>query len=205
MTTHDHGHGRGRDIGHHDWLSADYVKGWIEGDVTKDDTRRPLLLRMLELAPFGADDPISVLDVGGGYGIVSGVVLTAFPSATVTLQDYSAPMLEQAKTRLAAFGDRVRFEQRDFTIDGWTDGLGRPFDLAVSGIAIHNLGPQGPIASVYRAVCGALKPGGAFLDLDYTGFTGGIEQHLQWMRDGGFTRVENPWEEQSQFAIAAYR
>jgi hypothetical protein len=46
---------------------------------------------------------------------VSDVVLGALPYALVTLQDYSAPMLDQARSRLAAYGDRVRFEMRDFT------------------------------------------------------------------------------------------
>ncbi len=204
MTSHGPGHDH-RTMGHHDWQSEAYVREWIDGDVTKDGARKPLIQRMLELAPFSDGDSIKVLDVGGGYGIVAGEVLSRFPNATLTLQDYSQPMLGQAQTRLAAFGDRVRFEQRDFTVDGWADGLGGPFDLAVSGIAIHNLGGSGPIASVYRAVCEALKPSGAFLNLDYPQYAGGLETHLGWLRDAGFERVEQAWEENSQSALAAFK
>ena len=204
MTSRQHRHGNPPG-GHHDWQSDAYVREWIDGDVTKDGTRRPLIQRMLELAPFDTGDPINVLDVGGGYGIVSGEVLARFPNANVTLQDYSQPMLGQARERLAAFGERVRFEQRDFTVDGWTGGLGGPFDLAVSGIAIHNLGPDGPIAGVYQAVCEALKPGGAFLNLDYPQYAGGLDTHLGWLRDAGFERAEQAWEESSQSALAAFK
>ncbi len=207
MTTHadHHGDGPRRPEGHHDWHSAEYVDNWITTDVTRDDQRRPLVRRMLELAPFEADVPIAVLDVGGGYGVLSEEVLNAFPNCQVTLQDYSTPMLEQARQRLTAYADRMAFEQRDFTRPDWTDGLGGPFDLAISGIAIHNLGPNGPIAQVYQGICGVIKPGGAFLDLDYVSFTGGLEQHLQWLRDAGFSRVEQAWEVNSQSALTAFR
>jgi len=204
MTSHEHDHGHPTD-GHHDWQSEAYVHKWIDGDVTKDSTRRPLVQRLLEFAPFRSDDPINVLDVGDGYGIVSGEVLSTFRNVTVTLQDYSQPMLDQAQSRLAEFGDRVRYERRDFTVDGWTDGLGGPFDLAVSGIAIHNLGPNGPIANVYLAVCETLKPGGTFLNLDYPQYAGGLETHLRWLRHAGFERAEQVWEADSQSAMAAFK
>ncbi len=211
MTNEGHGQGgtgrwgqggSGRE--HHDWHSTEYVQHWIGEDVTRDDKRRPVVRRMLELAPFEADAAIVVLDVGGGYGVISGQVLEAFPNAQVTLQDYSTAMLDQARGRLKAYGDRVRFEQRDFTKPGWTDGLGGPFDLAVSGIAIHNVGKE-PIPQIYADVCSVMKPGGAFLNLDYVNWNGGADQHVQWLRDGGFARAERAWEDDSQSAMAAYR
>ena len=58
---------------------------------------------------------------------------------------------------------------------------------------------------VYRAVCEALKPRGAFLDLDYPQYAGGLETHLGWLRDAGFERVEQAWEENSQSALAAFK
>ncbi|MEE8519441.1 MAG: methyltransferase domain-containing protein [Dehalococcoidia bacterium] len=190
---------------HHDWHSAEYVSSWITQDVTRDDERSVLVRRMLELAPFATDAGISVLDVGGGYGVISEQVLDMFPQARVTLQDYSEPMLAQARKRLDSFGDRVSFVQRDFTEPDWTAGLGGPFDLAVSGIAIHNLGASGPIPHVYAGVCGVLKPGGAFLNLDYAEFSGGIEAHLRWLKEAGFDRAEEAWKEHRQSAMASFK
>ena len=201
MTIHAHRHGGS----HHDWHSGPYVDRWISGDVTRDDERRPLVRRMLDLAPCAADAAIRVLDVGGGYGVVTEEVLQAFPNAHVTLQDYSTPMLEQARLRLGAYLGRVSFEQRDFARAGWTAGLGGPFDLAVSGIAIHNLGHGGPIPQVYRSICGVLTPGGAFLNLDYVSFTGGFARHVEWLSEAGFERMEQAFEAHGQAAIAAFR
>jgi hypothetical protein len=75
----------------------------------------------------------------------------------------------------------------------------------VSGIAIHNLGSNGPIADVYRAVCGALKPIGVFLNRDYPQFAGGIKIHLRWLKEAGFRRAEQAWEAGLQSAMAAYK
>src|SRR5712692_5672986 len=185
MTTQAHTHGNRP---HHDWQSATYVQEWIDGDVTKDSERVPILQRMLELPGLPPDAAIQVLDLGGGYGIVSRLVLQAFPKARVTLQDFSQPMLDQSRQRLAEFGDRLSFALADWTDAAWTDKVGGPYDLAVSAIAIHNLGTPERIAPVYQGVFKLLKPGGAFLDSDYV-FAGGQEGHIRWLEEAGFVRV----------------
>ena len=189
---------------HHDWHSAEYVESWINQDVTRDDERGVLVRRILELAPFAGGEALSVLDVGGGYGVISEQVLKTFAQAQVTLQDYSEPMLAQARKRLESFAGRVSFIQRDFTATDWTEGLGGPFDMAVSGITIHNVGAL-PIPHVYAGVCGVLKPGGAFLNLDYAEFSGGIEAHLQWLKEAGFGRAEEAWVESHQSAMVSFK
>jgi ubiquinone/menaquinone biosynthesis C-methylase UbiE len=145
---------------------------------------------MLALTPFARDAAIAVLDVGGGYGIVADEVLRAFPRATVTLQDYSTPMIAAAKERLAAHGDRLRTVLADLTDASWPKSVGGPVDLATSGIAIHNLRTQDAIAAAYKGVAQTLKPGGLFLDYDYVGFTGGADWHLDALRKGGFATAE---------------
>src|ERR1700730_5302538 len=79
-----------------DWHSADYVAEWIARDVTRDPERRSLLRQMLSFAPFPCEAVPDVLDVGAGYGVVSEEVVQAVPSARITLQDYSGPMLARA-------------------------------------------------------------------------------------------------------------
>src|SRR5271154_2927724 len=98
---------------HHDWHSASYVDEWIARDVTRDEERRGRLRQMLAAAPHPGDGEITVLDVGGGYGVVTEEVLGTFPGAVVTLQDYSQPMLDQARQRLAAHGGRVKYAVGD--------------------------------------------------------------------------------------------
>ncbi len=190
-------------IDHHDWHSPGYVDAWITRDLTRDDERRRRLREMLAAAPFAAEAAIAVLDVGGGYGVVTEEVLRAFPRARVTLQDYSQPMLDQARQRLSAHAGRVSYAQGDLRDPAWVRQVGGPFDLVVSAIAIHNLRDLGEIAACYRAIAGLLKPDGVFLDYDLFELIGGIEAQLATIRDAGFAAVDRLWQEGRVAIIAA--
>ena len=117
-----------------------------------------------------ANAEFSVIDIGGGYGVVTEEVVAAFPHARVTLQDYSEPMILAARERLIAHSECINYVLADLTDQGWVDRVlsvgGGPFDLAVSAIVIHNLRQAPLIAHAYRGVARMLKPGGLFLDYD---------------------------------------
>ncbi len=144
---------------------------------------------------------ISVLDVGAGYGAVAIHVLERFPHAKITLHDYSQVMLDRAKAELAQYASRLQFRQSDLTDPGWTKNLGGPFDLAVSGIAIHNLFDNGQIGSVYKAIYDKLKPDGAFLDCDHFMRIGGSAVHIDLLKKAGFKNVEKKWEKDNNTAV----
>jgi ubiquinone/menaquinone biosynthesis C-methylase UbiE len=193
-----------RPIGEHDWHSPDYVDYWINRDVSRDAERRQRLRTMLSHAGFAADAEFSVLDVGGGYGVVSEEVLAAFPRARITLQDYSQPMLDAARERLAVHGDRMSFVLADLTDPGWVERIGGPFDLAVSAIVIHNLRDQALIADAYRGVARALKPEGLFLDYDlFFDHIGGLAGNTEMLLKAGFARVDCLWEQPPLATLAA--
>jgi SAM-dependent methyltransferase len=185
----------GISVDHHDWHSPSYVDEWIARDLTRDGERRLRLRQMLAAAPCAVEGEITVLDVGGGYGVVTEEVLRTFPRAVVTLQDYSQPMLDQARQRLAAYGESVKYAVGDLRDPTWTDSVGGPFDLAVSAIAIHNLRDLGQIAACYRAVAGVLKPAGVFLDYDLFGLIGGIDAQMRRIGEAGFGAVDCLWQE----------
>ena len=192
-----------RPMGDHDWHSPAYVDDWIARDVTRDGQRRPLLEEMLRVAPFAQDADIKVLDVGAGYGLVSEVVLQNFPHAQVTLLDYSAPMLEHARKRLSQEAARVTFVLADLTDRAWPTRAGGPFDMVVSGLTIHNLREEAAMRAVYREIRGLLRQGGVFLDYDLAGIVaGGVQTHLHWLREAGFTQATTSWsDERSPAAI----
>ena len=185
----------GISIDHHDWHSRSYVEEWIARDLARDEERRQRLRQMLAAAPYAAEDEIAVLDVGGGYGVVTEEVLRAFPRAEVTLQDYSQPMLDQARQRLAVHGERVKYAVGDLRDPQWVQSVGGPFDLAVSAIALHNLRDLGQIAACYRALAGVVKPAGVFLDYDLFGLIGGIDAQMRTIREAGFAAVDCLWQE----------
>jgi len=192
----------GKDIGEHDWHSGEYVNHWIESDITRDAERRPVLQRMLALAPFGSDAEIKVLDVGAGYGLLSEEVLNAFPRARVTAIDYSEPMAEHARKRLA--GRPVTYLMIDLSDPAWSAKAGGPFELVVSGLALHNLESESLIKNCYRSIFRLLRPGGLMLDYDLLGLvSGGVETHLRWLREAGFERVECTWEQAPVAVVAA--
>ena len=188
---------------HHDWHSTQYVADWIAQDVARDPERRPRLQSMLAAAPFSRDAAIKVLDVGAGYGAVTEEVLKTFPQARVTLQDYSTPMLGEARRRLAGHAAQLRYVTADLTDPAWPNAVGGPFDLAVSAIALHNLRDLPTIFACYRAIHDLLRPAGCFLDYDL--FFAGVEGHIAELRAAGFASVECPWQEPPRAILVAAR
>ncbi len=190
-------------IAEHDWQSPAYVDEWINRDIQREAERRPRLRHMLSFAPMSKQANITVLDVGGGYGVVSEEILQAFPSAQVTLQDYSPPMLDHARARLANYHDRMHYVASDLCNPAWVDGAGGPFDLVVSAIAIHNLASLERIGACYQGIDRLLKPNSWFLDYDLYNLVGGIALHIKMLKDAGFARADCVWEQAPVAIIAA--
>ncbi len=191
-------------IAEHDWQSEAYVDEWINRDIQRDQERRPRLRHMLSFAQLAKDASSAVLDVGGGYGVVSEEVLRAFPAARVTLQDYSQPMLDRARARLSDYQDRMHYVVSDLRDPSWVNGLGGPFDLIVSAIAIHNLGNLKTIAACYAGIARLLKPGCRFLNYDLFNIVGGIPEHQAMLREAGFACADCVWEQAPVAIVAAH-
>ena len=165
--------------GRHDWHSAEYVKDWIQNDVTKDESRRPMLTRMIERIPQDEDSVIRVLDVGAGYGELSLCVLKKFPKAQVVCHDFSEPMHEHARMRLGDFNDRVTYVKSDLSQSNWVASFEHSFDAVVSSIAIHNVRVSERIRGIYHEIAELLTTGGCFLNCDLV--FDKIETHLGWL------------------------
>ncbi len=176
--------------GHHDWHSPDYVRDWIGADVTRDTERRPLLRRLAELLPFDRDAEVRILDVGGGYGMLTREVLEELPKSRVVLHDFSQPMIDQARERLGPLLDRVEFAFADLRDPAWVDVVGGPFDAVVSSIAIHNVRDPQRIRAIFAEVRQLLTDRGCFANLDLV-FPGdlSLDAQLDWLRDAGFAET----------------
>lgn len=179
--------------GHDDperWRERAFIDSWVKEDDERPNDRLEPMREALAATPYPKDEPLLALDIGAGHGMFAGEVLRAFPKATVTLQDVSEPMFDIARERLADSLEQLRFVQGDLTKREWTSGIGGPFDLAVSSIAIHNLYNDGLIAQVYKDIFDLLKPGGTFINLDHIRRVGGVEGQTAWLRDAGFAEVD---------------
>jgi hypothetical protein len=113
-------------------------------------------------------------------------------------------MLAAARRRLAAHAGHVLTVMADLFDPQWTLRAGRPFDLAVSAIALHNLRDPKAIAACYRGIATVLKPGAPFLDYDLFDIAGGLALHTQMLMEAGFARVDCLWQQSPAATLAAY-
>ena len=214
--THDHhhqgdGHHHHHDHDHHhhdhepDWHSHRYVDDWIARDARRMAERMPILEALIAAVPFPYDAQIDVLDVGGGNGAVTEAVLDAFPAARVTLQDFSEPMLARARERFSTHDRAIKYVQCDLSDPAWPQQVGGPFDLVVSGEAIHHLENLAAMAACYEAVHGLLKPGGCFLDYDLFDDFGGVPLHQHSMKVAGFKAADPVWHKHPTAVIKAVK
>ena len=110
---------------------------------------------------------MSILDLGCGDGIVGSAARQIWPEATLTLLDFSQPMLAAAHSRFIDSSD-VAFVQADFGESGWIDRVGErsPFDLVLSAYAIHHQ-PDDRKRELYGEIVDALAPGGVFINIEH--------------------------------------
>jgi hypothetical protein len=170
-------------------------------DLQRNEERRSRLRNMPAMSTFLADAAISVLDVGGGYGVVTEEILRASAGAGYLAGLFAAnDRGGAAAARFACRSGRLCPVPPARSV---MDGARRcPFDPAVSAIAIHNLGELAAMADCYRGIAQILKPGALFLDYDLFDRFGGIALHTRLLGEAGFVRVDPIWQ-QSPVAILA--
>jgi tRNA (cmo5U34)-methyltransferase len=151
---------------HHDWASETYVDEWVRRQQTEDPIRAERFQLMCDLFPFADDAPVTILDVGAGYGPVSAFILGRYPRATCIAQDGSVPMLDRAQTLVRTFGERFKTHYSDLSQTGWLPKQFAPFDAVVSSICLHNLRDFTRISQIYREIRAHVRAGGVFLNLD---------------------------------------
>ncbi len=154
----------------HLWHSPAYVARWIEehgpaGTTGPEATGKVHLDRIVAVLGDEGVVPRAVLDVGAGFGLLSARMLEAFPEAELVAQDFSAPMLEAAAERLAAFGSRANFLETDLEVAGSIAAAGRRFDAIVSSRALHHLRTD-RLGDLYAEMHAAMEPGGVFVNFD---------------------------------------
>src|SRR6266540_175691 len=171
--------------GAHEWHSPEYVRQWVADNEARAEERRQQFDRLADYIPHPADAPISVLDMGAGWGPVTHRVLDRFPNARSTLLDYSQEMFAEARTNLQPYADRVRYVLADLSRAGGVakaaEAAGGPFDAIVSASFSHNLHDDERLKELYRELRAALKPGGGFLNLDNMSTSSPLLQSV-WQR-----------------------
>ena len=97
---------------------------------------------LLQLIAHFRGAPRRLLDLGCGDGLLARSVLSVYPEARAVLLDHSGPMLARAWKAMERFDDRAALLQADLSAPLATAVGTEPFDLIVSGFAIHHLADE---------------------------------------------------------------
>ena len=173
-------------------MIADYER-FIRTVIPHYETMRAVQLELLArcLPPGGR-----VIDLGGGTGALARAVAEKFPGVRVEIWDTDPAMVEVARERCAAFGDRVYFVERSFA---------EPLpacDAVVACIALHHVKDLPAKGKIYANIFQALRPGGIFANADCVMSqtpavrTASYEGWAKFMEEQGLSRAEA----QQQFA-----
>jgi len=130
-----------------------------------------------KIAKLWCQASATFLDLGCGDGILGRFLLDTLPASQGVFVDFSDPMLDAARKSFS--GNRqATFVKADFAKPEWLDAVApyRPFDIVVSGFAIHHE-PDERKKALYSEIHDLLAPGGIFLNLEHVAsFTAAGEQ-----------------------------
>jgi SAM-dependent methyltransferase len=135
-----------------------------------------------------------VLELGSGPGFLAAHLLAALPELSVTLLDFSAPMHELARTRLALHLQRVSFIERSFKDPDWFASL-EVFDFVITNQAVHELRHKRHATTLHKQVRHLLGPHSRYLVSDHYAGDGGmsntdlymsVEEHHQALATAGY-------------------
>lgn len=145
------------------WQQEELAKLFLEGvrgAIPLAAVQMDVLLRIVRKVLPRID---RLLDLGCGDGILGRAVLAEYPKATGVFLDFSVPMIEAAERKAADLGTQATFVVQDFGTTDWIQTVAShaPFDLIVSGFAIHHQ-PEKRKRELYQEIFALLKPGGLF-------------------------------------------
>lgn len=109
----------------------------------------------------------TVLDIGGGLGSFSKLILQRFPEVRVLTLDHDPALLELARHNLREFAHRSTIIEADLRSPEWPRSLkGVAPDAVVSSTALHWL-PNADLVALYGQLGAALSQGGLFFNADH--------------------------------------
>ncbi len=150
------------------WKQRSLVRTFVEGirgGIPFGAEQIEVMLRVIEARGVAVTH---VADLGCGSGVLARALLARYRGAHATLVDFSAPMLDEARAQLGRYVPSPRFVAADLANSEWVDTIAdrAPFDVVVSGYAIHHL-PHERKRALYREIYTRLAPGGMFVNIEH--------------------------------------
>ena len=148
------------------WKDRDVAKAFLDERSSLIPDRPRQLEVLLRVIRFFSPEPRFILDIGAGDAILLTTLMEAFPDVSGVALDFSPLMLEQARHRLDKFGQRATIQEADMQSPVWRESLAGPFNVIVSGFAIHHL-PDERKRALYREIYDLLSEGGVLVNSEH--------------------------------------
>jgi SAM-dependent methyltransferase len=188
---------------HHDWDSTEYVADWATRQDERESERREVFQLIARTLPYEPQAAIRILDLGAGYGALSGFLLDYFPRASAVCQDGSAAMAGLGRKRMTHLKGRFMYALCDFSKAGWSRKLPGPFEAVVSSIAIHNVRSHDTIRAIYDETYSLVQSGGCFVNFDR--MTPSLKEQIKWLKGAGFAKVSCFWDGGRRALVGGFR
>jgi tRNA (cmo5U34)-methyltransferase len=149
----------------HRWHAPETAAEWDTGGSEQLATRteqQEILLALLAATPIGDG---AVLDLGIGSGLVAEAVLDRLPDAHLVGVDFSEPMLELARRRLARFGSRATALRGDLSELNELELPRVAYRAAFSVQTMHHLSGR-HWAEAAKWTANLVEPGGLIVIVD---------------------------------------
>ena len=119
------------------------------------------------------DEPIKILDIGCGTGIELEYIWAQAPNAHITCVDISRGMLDLLMSAYPGNHDRITVVETSYIDRTYPENS---YDIVVSNMTMHHLW-QDEKTAVYRKILNAIRPGGSYIEGDFTMDAIAVEQY----------------------------
>ena len=121
---------------------AQWARNYAETVNERRPERLEVFAHVADLLADLAEDAPAAVELAPGRGMLAEVLLSAQPELTYVGIDYSAPIFQIARDKLASFDRRVTLHQADLNEDDWPLLLSSPIYAVISNMAIHDLASE---------------------------------------------------------------
>ena len=183
----------------HEFHDEDFVAGWAERFVPTPERLKLFNVILSQLNSHMPPDGC-VVELGIGPGYLADYILRAMPAIQYFGIDFSAPMLDIARSRLQLYSDRVTYIQADLEKDKWWINIPVPVNAIVSTWALHDLASQENVEIVYKGCSQTLMKRGLILNGDFIKPDNAIHEyepgrfeiarHIEMLQRVGFKNAE---------------
>ena len=183
----------------HEFHDAEFVAGWADRFAPTSE-RLKLFSTIFSELKSGTPPNSCVVELGIGPGYLADHLLKAMPEIQYYGVDFSSPMLDIARQRLAPHSSRVAYVQANLVKDDWWTDIPTQVNAIVSTWALHDLGSQENVEAVYKNCAQVLHDGGGLLNGDFIKPDNAIyeyepgrfeiAQHIAMLRRVGFKSAD---------------